>query len=324
MNEILLFAEINEDGYDKSLLEMLSMLQELGHDHSTITVAALGDNLESKESILKSIPVSKVVATKNIDTNNFNPSILKKVASSIVEKLNPSKIIIPKTSVGQDLATRLAYSCDIGIVNDCLYIENDNDKWIGVRPVFGGNYFAKVKITTDRQIFCVRTKVFEELTNYSIIPDVEFYENELNIDTNTQILEKIQEQSEGIKLEDAEIVVAGGRGLGGPEPFETLDEIASLLNAAVGASRAVCDAGWKDHSYQIGLTGKDISPNLYFTVGISGASQHMAGCGNSKHIVSIDKNIDANIFKDAEIGAVGDWKNILPGFLDTLKDLAKD
>ena len=123
---------------------------------------------------------------------------------------------------------------------------------------------------------------------------------------------------------DAEVVVAGGRGLGGPEPFETLEEIAVLLNAAVGASRAVCDAGWKDHSYQIGLTGKDISPNLYFTVGISGASQHMAGCGNSKHIVSIDKNIDANIFKDAEFGAVGDWKNILPGFLDTLKDLGKE
>ena len=324
MSEILVFAEVNDDGYDKSLLEMLFMLKELGYDNSTVTVAALGDNLESKESILKSIPASKVIATKNLDTNKFNPNILKKVASNIVTTLNPSKIIIPKTSIGQDLATRLAYSCNIGIVNDCLYIEIDDDKWIGVRPVFGGNYFAKVKANTESQIFCVRTKVFEELTDSSLAPDIEFYENELTFDTNTQILERIQEQSEGIKLEDAEIVVAGGRGLGGPEPFETLDEIATLLNAAVGASRAVCDAGWKDHSYQIGLTGKDISPNLYFTVGISGASQHMAGCGNSKHIVSIDKNIDANIFKDAEIGAVGDWKNILPGFLDTLKDLAKD
>ena len=324
MSEILVFTEVNDDGYDKSLLEMLFMLKELGYDNSTVTVAALGDDLESKESILKSIPASKVIATKNLDTNKFNPNILKKVASNIVKTLNPTKIIIPKTSIGQDLATRLAYSCNLGIVNDCLYIEIDDDKWIGVRPVFGGNYFAKVKANTVSQIFCVRTKIFEELTDSSIVPDIEFYENELTFDTNTQILERIQEQSEGIKLEDAEIVVAGGRGLGGPEPFETLDEIATLLNAAVGASRAVCDAGWKDHSYQIGLTGKDISPNLYFTVGISGASQHMAGCGNSKHIVSIDKNIDANIFKDAEIGAVGDWKNILPGFLDTLKDLAKD
>ena len=324
MSEILVFTEVNDDGYDKSLLEMLFMLKELGYDNSTVTVAALGDDLESKESILKSIPASKVIATKNLDTNKFNPNILKKVASNIVKTLNPTKIIIPKTSIGQDLATRLAYSCNIGIVNDCLYIEIDDDKWIGVRPVFGGNYFAKVKANTVSQIFCVRTKIFEELTDSSLVPDIEFYENELTFDTNTQILERIQEQSEGIKLEDAEIVVAGGRGLGGPEPFETLDEIATLLNAAVGASRAVCDAGWKDHSYQIGLTGKDISPNLYFTVGISGASQHMAGCGNSKHIVSIDKNIDANIFKDAEIGAVGDWKNILPGFLDTLKDLAKD
>ena len=160
MSEILVFAEVNDDGYDKSLLEMLFMLKELGYDNSTVTVAALGDNLESKESILKSIPASKVIATKNLDTNKFNPNILKKVASNIVTTLNPSKIIIPKTSIGQDLATRLAYSCNIGIVNDCLYIEIDDDKWIGVRPVFGGNYFAKVKANTESQIFCVRTKVF--------------------------------------------------------------------------------------------------------------------------------------------------------------------
>ena len=324
MSKVLIFTEIYENDFDSSVLEMISMLRDLNIDSKDIIVAALGDDLYSKESILQNIPVGKIVGYKNIDTNQFNPNILMKLATGIIDQLLPGKIIIPKTSVGQDLAPRLAFKHKYGIVNDCLSIEESDNHWIGVRPVFGGNYLAKVKIKSDKQIFCIRTKVFDEFDEQNIKPSIEFYEYEHSIETNTQIIEKIQEQSEGIRLEDADIVVAGGRGLGGPEPFDTLEEIAKLLNAAVGASRAVCDSGWKDHSYQIGLTGKDISPNLYFTVGISGASQHMAGCSNSKHIVSIDKNIDANIFKDAEIGAVGDWKNILPGFLDTLKDLAKN
>jgi electron transfer flavoprotein alpha subunit len=324
MSKVLIFNEIYENDFDSSVLEMISMLSDLNIDSKDIIVAALGDDLYSKESILQNIPVGKVVGYKNIDTNQFNPNILMKLATGIIDQLLPEKIIIPKTSVGQDLAPRLAFKHKYGIVNDCLSIEDNDNHWIGVRPVFGGNYLAKVKIKSDKQIFCVRTKVFDEFDEQNINPSIEFFEYEHTIETNTQIIERIQEQADGIRLEDADIVVAGGRGLGGPEPFDTLEEIAKLLNAAVGASRAVCDSGWKDHSYQIGLTGKDISPNLYFTVGISGASQHMAGCGNSKHIVSIDKNIDANIFKDAEIGAVGDWKNILPGFLDTLKDLAKN
>ena len=324
MSKVLIFTEIYENDFDSSVLEMISMLRDLNIDSKDIIVAALGDDLYSKESILQNIPAGKVVGYKNIDTNQFNPNILMKLATGIIDQLLPEKIIIPKTSVGQDLAPRLAFKHKYGIVNDCLSIEESDNHWIGVRPVFGGNYLAKIKIKSDKQIFCVRTKVFDEFDEQNINPSIEFYEYEHSIETNTKIIEKIQEQSDGIRLEDADIVVAGGRGLGGPEPFDTLEEIAKLLNAAVGASRAVCDSGWKDHSYQIGLTGKDISPNLYFTVGISGASQHMAGCSNSKHIVSIDKNIDANIFKDAEIGAVGDWKNILHGFLDTLKDLAKN
>lgn len=324
MSKVLIFTEIYENDFDSSVLEMISMLRDLNIDSKDIIVAALGDDLYSKESILQNIPAGKVVGYKNIDTNQFNPNILMKLATGIIDQLLPEKIIIPKTSVGQDLAPRLAFKHKYGIVNDCLSIEESDNHWIGVRPVFGGNYLAKIKIKSDKQIFCVRTKVFDEFDEQNINPSIEFYEYEHSIETNTKIIEKIQEQSDGIRLEDADIVVAGGRGLGGPEPFDTLEEIAKLLNAAVGASRAVCDSGWKDHSYQIGLTGKNISPNLYFTVGISGASQHMAGCSNSKHIVSIDKNIDANIFKDAEIGAVGDWKNILPGFLDTLKDLAKN
>ena len=322
MNKVLVLGELNGNDLDNGVFELLSLLNNLNVSNEEITVCILGDNLQAKDAILKQIPCSKIVAHSNIDTNNLNPNILSKLASSIVEDLKPNKILISKTNLGQDLAPRLAFKFGWGLVNDCLDIEkNENNDWTGIRPVFGGNFISKINIKTSTEIYCVRPKVFDSLTDKTISPEIEYIQFTDDLETKTKVLERINEQSEGIRLEDADIVIAGGRGLGGPEPFETLDEIAGLLNAAVGA---VCDAGWMDHSYQIGLTGKDISPNLYLTVAISGASQHMAGCSNSKHIVSIDKNVEANIFNDAEFGAIGDWKNILPGFLDTLKDLVKE
>ena len=325
MNKVLVLAELNGNDLDNGVFELLSLLNNLNVSKDEITVGALGDNLQDKDAILKQIPCSEILAHSNIDTNNLNPNILSKLASSMIEDLQPNKILISKTNLGQDLAPRLAFKFGWGLVNDCLNIEkNENNDWTGIRPIFGGNFMAKINIKTPTEIYCVRPKVFDSLTDKTISPEIEYKQFTNDLETKTKVLKRINEQSEGIKLEDADIVIAGGRGLGGPEPFETLDEIAGLLNAAVGASRAVCDAGWMDHSYQIGLTGKNISPNLYLTVAISGASQHMAGCSNSKHIVSIDKNVEANIFNDAEFGAIGDWKNILPGFLDTLKDLVKE
>ena len=325
MNNVLVLAELNGNDLDNGVFELLSLLNNLNVSKDEITVGALGDNLQDKDAILKQIPCSEILAHSNIDTNNLNPNILSKLASSMIEDLQPNKILISKTNLGQDLAPRLAFKFGWGLVNDCLNIEkNENNDWTGIRPIFGGNFMAKINIKTPTEIYCVRPKVFNSLTDKTISPEIEYKQFTNDLETKTKVLKRINEQSEGIKLEDADIVIAGGRGLGGPEPFETLDEIAGLLNAAVGASRAVCDAGWMDHSYQIGLTGKNISPNLYLTVAISGASQHMAGCSNSKHIVSIDKNVEANIFNDAEFGAIGDWKNILPGFLDTLKDLVKE
>ena len=325
MNKVLVLAELNGNDLDNGVFELLSLLNNLNVSKDEITVGALGDNLQDKDAILKQIPCSEILAHSNIDTNNLNPNILSKLASSMIEDLQPNKILISKTNLGQDLAPRLAFKFGWGLVNDCLNIEkNENNDWTGIRPIFGGNFMAKINIKTPTEIYCVRPKVFNSLTDKTISPEIEYKQFTNDLETKTKVLKRINEQSEGIKLEDADIVIAGGRGLAGPEPFETLDEIAGLLNAAVGASRAVCDAGWMDHSYQIGLTGKNISPNLYLTVAISGASQHMAGCSNSKHIVSIDKNVEANIFNDAEFGAIGDWKNILPGFLDTLKDLVKE
>ena len=135
------------------------------------------------------------------------------------------------------------------------------------------------------------------------------------------LVETVVEESEGIPLEQADIVVSGGRGLGGSEPFDNLRELCGLLGAALGASRAACDAGWIDHSHQVGLTGKNISPTTYITVGISGASQHMAGCSSARNIVAIDKDPEANIFSHARYGVVGDWAKVLPAFTAAVAEL---
>ena len=139
----------------------------------------------------------------------------------------------------------------------------------------------------------------------------------------TSVVETVIEEAEGIKLEDAHIVISGGRGLGGPEPFAHLEELAKIMGGTVGASRAAVDSGWVPSSYQVGLTGKTITPDLYIMVAISGASQHMAGCSGAKVIVAINKDAEANIFKDARYGVVGDWETVLPALTAALQELTQ-
>ena len=134
------------------------------------------------------------------------------------------------------------------------------------------------------------------------------------------IVRQVRQESAGVKLEEASIVVAGGRGLGGPEPFRELQELAGMLGAAMGASRAAVDAGWVPGNWQVGLTGKTITPDLYITVGISGASQHMAGCSGAKVIVAINKDAEANIFREARYGVVGDWQIVVPAFMEAIRE----
>ena len=140
----------------------------------------------------------------------------------------------------------------------------------------------------------------------------------------TQVVEVVKEEAAGVKLEDARVVVSGGRGLGGPEPFAGLEGLARLLGGAVGASRAAVDSGWVPAAYQVGLTGKTITPDLYITVAISGASQHMAGCSGAKVIVAINKDAEANIFKEARYGVVGDWERVIPALTEAVRELSED
>jgi len=246
----------------------------------------------------------------------------------LCRQVEPSVVLVGKTPIGRDLGPRLAFRLGVGMAQDCVNVTVDSGsrRVIATRPVYGCNALATVTFPdTDPQVVTVRAKVFEPLgPDSSRTGEVIAIQPGLDPTVvRCRLVETVKRESTGVRLEDATVVIGGGRGLGGPDPFGMLEELAQLLGGAVGASRAVCDAGWLDHSYQVGLTGKTITPDLYITVGISGASQHMAGCSAAKHIVAINRDADANILKSSNFAVVGDWKNVLPSFIETVRELVK-
>jgi electron transfer flavoprotein alpha subunit len=237
----------------------------------------------------------------------------------------PSAVLVSKTDAGSDIGPRLAARIGAALAQDCTAVGLGPDGDLtATRPVYGGNAVARVSFGPERAaVAIVRGKAYEPLE-----PDPsrngEIVKLDPEIDparVRVRSIRKVEAAATGVRLEDASVVVSGGRGLGGPEPFEQLSELAMLLGGAVGASRAACDAGWIDHAAQVGLTGRTITPDVYLTVGISGASQHMAGCLGAKNIVAINNDESANIFKESRYGVVGDWKAVLPAFLAAVREL---
>ena len=237
----------------------------------------------------------------------------------------PDIILLGRTALGRDLGPRLACRLGVGLLQDCLQVEIDaaSGRLTATRPIYGGNVLARVQCTATPQMAALRPKA------YAPIPPDPTRQGDVvavpvMLDASmarVTVLRQVRHESAGVKLEEASIVVAGGRGLGGPEPFRELQELAGMLGAAMGASRAAVDAGWVSGNWQVGLTGKTITPDLYITVGISGASQHMAGCSGAKVIVAINKDAEANIFREARYGVVGDWQAVLPAFMEAIRSL---
>jgi electron transfer flavoprotein alpha subunit len=232
-----------------------------------------------------------------------------------------------RTQLGRDVAPRLAARLRIPLAADCVEVKIDpaTKQLLATRPVYGGNAMAMVRCLERPQFATVRPKVYHPLPaevgrQGEVIP---VYGELAPTMAKTKVVNVVKEEAEGIKLEEARIVVAGGRGLGGPEGFRPLQELAKALGAGIGASRAAVDSGWVPYSWQIGLTGKTITPDVYITVGISGASQHIAGCSGAKCIVAINKDRDANIFRYARYGVVGDWQKLIGAVIEAVQALNK-
>ena len=330
MAGILVLGEVAEGRLQPVTCELLAAGRNLSMslgEEVAVAILGVGDQgIVSDEAI--AYGADKVYAVR--DPLLAAPQVDAQLAAfeRVCRRAEPSVVLVGRTPGSRDIGPRLAFRLGVGMAQDCVEvgIEAETKRVVATRPVYGGNALARVTFSdANPQVVVVRGKVYEPLEPDSS-REGEVIAVEANLDPSvvkSRLVETVRRESESVRLEDAAIVVSGGRGLGGPEPLEMLEDLAHILGGAVGGTRAVCDAGWLDHSYQVGLTGKTITPNLYITVGISGASQHMAGCSGAKNIVAINRDSDANIFKAASFGVVGDWKNVLPSFIETVRELVK-
>ncbi len=321
---VLVIGEVAEGALAPLTKEMIAAGSRIaGELGGLVNVALFGSNAESlaQEAIAAGGDLVYTYADAQLDdylTDTWVPA-----AQSAVEVADAAVVLLGQTSIGRDLAPRLAFRLGTGVVMDVteFAIEGGAIQW--TRPCYGGSARAVVTVATSPQIATIRSKSFDPLPEESgragdTIP------MDAEIDpaaVRERLIGRQLAEAEGIKLEDAAVVVSGGRGLGGPEGFKPLEDLAAALGGAVGASRAACDLGWYPPSQQVGLTGKTVSPDLYIAVAISGASQHWAGMANSKNIVAINKDADATMVKNARYAIIEDFKSTIPALIDEVKKL---
>lgn len=316
---VLIFAEQREGVLKPSSLEAATLGRELKKEiGGELSVVIIGVNSSSLSSEFKQYGVDKVYLADSDELNQYDGERYTALLAEAVSKAQPSVLIIVASAMGKDIAPRVASSLDAGLATDCTDVEVIDGKIIITRPVYAGKALIKLRIDSELQILSIRPNVFPKKVEGDTDPEV----IELQIGEKKNPVSEVQHvKSERPELTEASIIVSGGRGMGGPENFHVTEELADVLGAAVGASRAVVDAGWRPHTEQVGQTGKTVSPNLYIACGISGAIQHLAGMSSSKVIVAINKDAEAPIFKVATYGIVGDLFEVVPKMIEEIKAL---
>ena len=321
MSTILVIGETEAGELTAATAELLGaanrLTAELGGDAA---LALMGADLAAAAEAAGPAGASTVYRADDASLAQYQTDACLPVAQQIVEQDAPQVVLMAQSSMGRDLAPRLATRLGSAAAMDALGLEVEGDRVKVTRSCYGGNARQVVTVKTDPQVITVRAKSQDPLepdaSSSATVVDV----TPAGADVRARVTAKDAAESEGVRLEDADIVVSGGRGLGGPEAFGDLEQLAGVLGAAVGSSRAACDLGWYPPSQQVGLTGTVVSPTLYMAIAISGASQHMAGCGGSKNIVAINKDPDAAIFAFSRFGIVDDYKKVLPALESALKD----
>ena len=319
---ILVFIEVREGKIKKSSLEALSEAKRRAEDLKTEVAAVLiGHNVENLASEVFPFGASKVYVLENSLLRNYSAAGYAHALHSLAEETKPAAILFSASSLGKDFAPRLAAKLGVSMASDCTKTVCRDGKLEVSRPIFAGKVFVTFTLRSSTQIVTLRPNVFplmepgakegEVVKKEVVIPEDQ---------VKAQVVEILKEEGAEIDVTEAEIVVSGGRGMKGPENFDLLRELTSLLpQSAVGSSRSAVDAGWIDHQHQVGQTGKTVSPNLYMAIGISGAIQHLAGMSSSKYIVAVNKDPEASIFKVADFGIVGDLFQVIPHLKEELE-----
>ncbi len=318
---ILVVGEVAEGKLSPTTSELLGAARKLGA--GAVSCALFGPDAAGLAQSAAAAGADKVYVVDDTALADYTTDGYAQALAKVIEQASPAAVLLGQTDVGRDLAPAIGARLGVGVAMDAIELSWQNGGLQITRPAYGGNARAVNGFKSTPAVATVRPKSQEALE-----PDASRQAEVISVagaidaaQIRTKVVNKTKAAAEGIRLEDAEVVIAGGRGLGGPENFAGVEELAKLLGGAVGVTRAVADMGWRPVSEQVGLTGKVVSPTLYIAIAVSGASQHMAGCSGSKNIIAINKDPDANIFKSARFGIVGDFKQVLPPLIEAVKKI---
>lgn len=309
--KVLTLAEVRESALRNVSFEAIAAGKTVAEGGEVVTVL-VGESVGSLAQELIAYGADRVITVEHANLKTYTSDGYAQALTAVIDAEKPEGLIFGHTALGKDLSPKLASKLNSGLVSDATEVDEVGGNLVFTRPIYSGKAFEK-KIVTDGLIFAtIRPNNIATLErDESRTGDVSSLDVDVK-DLRTIIKEVVRKATDGVDLSEAKVVVAGGRGVKSTEGFEPLKELADVLGAAVGASRGACDADYCDYSLQIGQTGKVITPDLYIACGISGAIQHLAGMSNSKVIVAINKDPEANIFKIADYGIVGDLFEVVP------------
>ena len=318
--EVLVFAESSGPTFRKAAFEAVTEGRRLADLLRVSEYAlAIGNSLTDRVGELGKYGADKIILADDPSLGLFHPDYYRQIALDVIKRVSPSIILIAATSTGKDLAPRLAIHLDTAVASECTQLELEDGKLIATRPAYAGKVLLRVRVNSSPSIATLRPNVFTaKETAPGKKPTVEPVEFK-RPNSPMVVKEFVSQGAKKLDLTEASVIISGGRGMGGPQNYKILEELAEVMGGLVGASRASVDAGWRPHSDQVGQTGRTVSPTLYIAAGISGAIQHRVGMINSKVIVAINKDPEAPIFGFADYGIVGDVFEVVPALTREMK-----
>ena len=323
-NDIFVWVEQFENEAIGASWEAVGAARSLADEQGGDVVACLfgGDGVEALAQEAFAYGADRVLLASDATLSDFRVEPYAELLAQAVQNHEPDTVLVPATFRGRELGPALAVRLETGCIADCTELAFEDGQLMATRPIYAGKLMSKCAIPERRpRVFTTRVRAFSK-PEPDAARDGEVVELESTV-AEDQIMTKVtgfKESEGGVSLADASIIVSGGRGVAGPEGYDPLQELADMLNAALGASRAAVDAGWIPYEHQVGQTGKTVSPDLYIACGISGAIQHLAGMRTSKVIVAINKDPEAPIFKVADYGVVADLFDVVPALKAALAE----
>ena len=318
--EVLVLAESSGPAFRKAAFEAVTEGRRLADLLNVSEYAlAIGSGLKDRADELGKYGADKVILVDNPSLSLFNPDYYRQIALEAIRQVGPSIVLAAATSTGKDLAPRLAIHLGTAVASECTQLELENGKLVATRPAYAGKVLFKVRVNSSPSIATLRPNVF---TAKEAVPRKKPTVERIEFsrpDSRMVVKEFVTQGAKRLDLTEASVIVSGGRGMGGPQNYKILEELAEVMGGVVGASRASVDAGWRPHSDQVGQTGRTVSPTLYIAAGISGAIQHRVGMINSEVIVAINKDPEAPIFGFADYGIVGDVFQVVPALTREMK-----